>query len=329
MVLYSFALVVILFAVIWTRMKHRNRTVPVSVNYHFSRKCNKTCGFCFHTERESHVETKENIFKGLTLLKQAGMRKLNFAGGEPFLYPDLLGKMCQFAKVGLGLESVSIISNGTKVTKQWLDKWGQYVDVLGISCDSFDESINFKIGRGSGENKTQLFRIRDWCRELGIKFKLNTVVCSHNWMEDMRATIAELAPFRWKVFQVLLVEGENENLPVEAKGRIAHARDFLISDEQFEAFCVRHKHLECFVPESNLLMASTYLIVDEYMRFLDKGNGYEKTSPSILDIGVHKALEYVRWDEEGFKQRGGLYDWSKTEGEDKGCGGDTDPKMEW
>ena len=23
--------------------------VPVSVNYHFTRQCNKTCGFCFHT----------------------------------------------------------------------------------------------------------------------------------------------------------------------------------------------------------------------------------------------------------------------------------------
>jgi radical S-adenosyl methionine domain-containing protein 2 len=36
-----------------------NRTDCVSVNYHFTRKCNKTCKFCFHTEKTSHVASKE------------------------------------------------------------------------------------------------------------------------------------------------------------------------------------------------------------------------------------------------------------------------------
>lgn len=53
---------------------------PVSVNYHFTRKCNKTCGFCFHTEKTSHVATWEEIQRGLDLPKEAGMKKINFAG---------------------------------------------------------------------------------------------------------------------------------------------------------------------------------------------------------------------------------------------------------
>jgi len=28
-------------------------TVTISVNYHFTRKCNRECGFCFHTEKVS------------------------------------------------------------------------------------------------------------------------------------------------------------------------------------------------------------------------------------------------------------------------------------
>lgn len=31
--------------------------------------------------------------KGLKLLVKAGMRKVNFAGGEPFLYPAFLGEL--------------------------------------------------------------------------------------------------------------------------------------------------------------------------------------------------------------------------------------------
>jgi radical S-adenosyl methionine domain-containing protein 2 len=70
------------------------RPVPISVNYHFTRRCNKECGFCFHTAKTSHIATPEEAKRGLSLLKNAGMRKLNFAGGEPFLYPKYLG-MCQ------------------------------------------------------------------------------------------------------------------------------------------------------------------------------------------------------------------------------------------
>ena len=83
------------------------------------------------------------------------------------------------------------------------------VDILGVSCDSFDEATNIKIGRGTGENVTQLFRIRDWCSDFGVKLKINTVVCKLNWEEDMSSIVFELKPFRWKCFQVLVVENEN------------------------------------------------------------------------------------------------------------------------
>ena len=35
--------------------------VPVSVNYHFTRKCNYSCGFCFHTAKTSYVLPLEVI----------------------------------------------------------------------------------------------------------------------------------------------------------------------------------------------------------------------------------------------------------------------------
>lgn len=42
-----------------------SKIVPVSVNFHFTRKCNYECGFCFHTEKTSHVEPFENMQRGL------------------------------------------------------------------------------------------------------------------------------------------------------------------------------------------------------------------------------------------------------------------------
>jgi hypothetical protein len=45
--------------------------------------------------------------------------------------------------------------------------------------------------------------------------------------------------------------------------------------------------------------------------FLDEGDGEEKTSGSILDVGVRKAMTQVRWDRIAFVERGGLYHWTR------------------
>ena len=51
------------------------------------------------------LEAKE----GLRLLATAGMKKINFAGGEPFTKPRFLGELVRFCRVDLGCESISIM----------------------------------------------------------------------------------------------------------------------------------------------------------------------------------------------------------------------------
>jgi radical S-adenosyl methionine domain-containing protein 2 len=205
----------------------------------------------------------------------------------------------------LRLESVSIVSNGSLVRESFMKKHGRNIDILAVSCDSFDEATNSAIGRGWGDQISQLYRIRDWCAQYGIKFKINTVVCSMNHHEDMNERITTLQPFRWKCFQVLIVNGENDS-----DVRLKDARRFLITDAQFDDFCDRHAAQKSIVPESNRLMAKSYLILDEYMRFLNEDKS--KPSASILEVGVQRALDSVFWDEKAFAERGGLYDWSRN-----------------
>jgi radical S-adenosyl methionine domain-containing protein 2 len=85
----------IVFTFIWKHHHITSAPVPVSVNYHFTRRCNYECGFCFHTAKTSYILPLEDAKKDLLLLKQAGMRKLNFAGGEPFLYPKFIGELAK------------------------------------------------------------------------------------------------------------------------------------------------------------------------------------------------------------------------------------------
>ena len=275
----------------------------VSVNYHFTRKCNFNCGFCFHTQKTTEKLPVEQAVQGLKLLKEYGVKKINFAGGEPFTEPKYLGHLIKQCKEEIKIEKISIITNGSLVKKKFFDEYGKYIDVFGVSCDSFNPETNIKIGRGKkGDNVKKLFELRDWCKEYNIKFKLNTVVCNLNKDENMVEYIQRLKPDRWKCFQVLMVRGENED-----STKLRDVTKFQITDEEFNNFIERHKDIKCLIPEPNNTMKSSYLILDEKMRFLDKGDGEEFMSESILDVGVEKALEKIKYDQEEFIKRDGNY----------------------
>jgi radical S-adenosyl methionine domain-containing protein 2 len=334
---YSFILVSGLVITLMFAIKHfstpkpldpaQDPDAPVSVNYFPSRECNYKCGFCFHTETSSYILPVEEARRGLRLLKEAGMKKLNIAGGEPFLNPKFLSNVVRYSKEELKLESISIVSNGSKIRREWLRDHKDWLDILAVSCDSFNAETNKKIGRGTdGGNVQRLFQLAQWCKEYGIKFKLNTVVNTHNWNEDMVAQIEKLDPFRWKVFQCLIVAGENDD-----ETRKRDAREFLVTEEQWRTFCDRHKHLKSYVPEDNNSMASSYLLLDEYMCFLDKGEGMMTKSESLLDVGVKTAMKQVIWDKESFQDRGGIYDWSRPEVQaESGCNSGPEKKeLEW
>ena len=62
-------------------------------------------------------------------------------------------------------------------------------------------------------------------------------------------------------------------------------------------------------------MRSSYLILDEYMCFLNKEKG--TNSRSLLEVGVQKLLEEVKWDGQAFVERGGLYEWTRESEEDE------------
>ena len=107
------------------------------------------------------------------------MVKLNISGGEPFLQPEFIGEVFKYCKTELKLESCSIVNNGSKVTERWLDTYGQYLDIMAISCDSFETETCVALGRaekGKGTHIHRVFLVAEWCRARGIKVKINTVV---------------------------------------------------------------------------------------------------------------------------------------------------------
>jgi radical S-adenosyl methionine domain-containing protein 2 len=148
-------------------------------------------------------------------------------------------------------------------------------------------------------------KIAAWCEKYHVMFKINSVINCHNVHEDFAEHITALAPFRWKVFQVLPVDTENMG-----EGALTDVSKFVITGEEFEDFCARHGDVKCLVKESNSMMRSSYIILDEYMRFIINS---KITPKSILDddADVPALLASTKYKHKKFVDRGGVYEWTR------------------
>lgn len=73
--------------------------------------------------------------------------------------------------------------------------------------------------------------------------------------------------------------------------------------------------------EDNTVMKSSYLLIDEYGRFLDSSLGSKIPTESILDVGVEQAYQQLiassggGFDSDMFLKRDGLYEkssWTRS-----------------
>lgn len=280
-----------------------------SLNFHFISACNMRCKFCFAVFDDvksavlpKGILPKEQLLRIVREIGQGGLfRKINFVGGEPTLCP-WLPEMLSLAK-SHGL-TTSIVTNGSRLTPDFLKQIAPVTDWIGISIDSANPGTNRLIGRavnGKAISPAHYANIAAEVRSLGIHLKLNTVVCSMNWTEDMSEFVTVLRPERWKLFQVLPIDGQN-NGSVEP---------LLIDDAKYSAFTNRHRHLEQHgirvIPEDNTTMTGSYIMMDPAGRFYDNTAGRHKYSRSVLDVGIDAALEDVNWCYDKFVRRDGNY----------------------
>lgn len=95
----------------------------ILINYYFFYKYNYKYGFCFYTKKIFSILPLDKAKCRIKLLKEeARIKKLNFVGSKSFLYPVFMYKLLCYRKEELGIESISIVSNSSKITKKFLNK---------------------------------------------------------------------------------------------------------------------------------------------------------------------------------------------------------------
>lgn len=287
------------------------------INWHLTEACNYRCQYCYATWSESACprELIHDPVRTTALLSELyrifrpgnsanplasqiswSSVRLNLAGGEPLLHANKLPAIVSQAR-GLGFE-VSMISNGSRLSRELLDRLATQLTWLGISIDSASPATNRAIGRidrrGRLLDLDNLATYLSSARQAnpGLHLKLNTVVNQCNHGEDFSALVRRFAPDKWKVLRMLPVV--NKHLAV--------------SDEQFTAFVARHRTLaNILCAEDNQDMRESYLMVDPHGRFFQNspliaGHGYAYSSP-ILQVGAEAAFAETAFDPERFSAR--------------------------
>jgi radical S-adenosyl methionine domain-containing protein 2 len=287
-----------------------SRVLPETINIHLTRNCNFHCHFCYAEFAE--CDSSRIRLDRLRLLLNAiscappppsgRKRKMNFAGGEPFLYAGL-PEIIKFSKQ-LGL-TTSVVTNGSLLGPELLDDLSGALDMCALSVDSGVVETNGALGRcGKGFWPDAHFYRTLACQihGAGIRLKTNTVVNRLNLPEDLGTVVADLEPFRWKLFQVKEVIGQND----DRFGKLA------ISVAEFNQFVERNRGLVppavVLVPETADDMTASYAMIAPNGCFFDNSEGRYRYSRPILEVGINEAFGEVQFDAHKFTQRGGLYE---------------------
>ena len=281
----------------------KKNIIPVSINLHITECCNYHCKFCFAKYRNMQKELAKSQWKRIINdLIRNGCQKVNFAGGEPTLIP-FLPELIQYAKKK-GL-FVSIISNGTGISEEFLDKCGKNLDLIGLSIESAIEKSEKNLGRTLRTRKnhasySHIEMIREKANLIHsykIPLKINTIVTPLNWQEDMHDLIRELKPIRWRVFQVHKLRGIND----------AFFNEFgELTNEQYYSFIKQHKDLNPQYETSDM-MRDSYCMITPDGRFYQDTNNHHNYSDYVLKIGVLNAFKQVAFSEDKFNQRNACY----------------------
>lgn len=273
------------------------------INYHMTEKCNYSCRHCYakwevHDSQEIHSDMKKvdillnNIYDFFS--KRSKRVRLNLAGGEPLLCKQI-GKIIELAN-SIGFR-VSIISNGSALTKRFIVNHAKQLSMFGFSIDSVQPSRLKKIGRLSRSGQYfstkkwfELFRLlRDSNSELLIK--VNTVVCQFNYDEYMGNFIDRICPNKWKIFRILPLDNKSDS----------------ISNNKFSLFLDNHKHV--VTPryiENNEDMIESYIMIDPVGRFYQNSNthnGCYTYSKRITEVGVEKAFNQIHFNLDRYYNR--------------------------
>lgn len=271
------------------------------INFHFTNCCNYKCVYCFAKSKNKAKELSfEECMQVVDMIQEYFVEnnisdgRINLVGGEPLVSPFIQELIDYCFQKGI---QVSIVTNASLLSCDFVQKNKNKLYMIGISVDSLIEKTNLKIGRCCASktlNREALVKICKEIKKCGIKLKINTVVSKLNCKENFADFNNEVEADKIKVFQMCHVKGVNDK-----------ARQYKISQVEFESFCNNNQTAIIMVVESESDMQSSYLMINNYGDFILNDNGEYKSYGNILKEKLSALIKKSNFDGLKFEKRYG------------------------
>lgn len=156
--------------------------------------CNIDCSFCFYRNKQPK-DIKEFIFKQMNIGRKFGMTGVDFSGGEPTILPYWFEILSHTKEIGF--KNICSITNGFRYSnKDFLRKSVDFGlnDIL-FSLHGDKPEIHDEL-TGVHNSFDKIIRSMENAKELGIKYRINTVVSKYNYkiMPRLAELINQLNP---------------------------------------------------------------------------------------------------------------------------------------
>lgn len=180
-----------------------SRTIykPLFVKIKLLWKCNLSCSFCNLPENSKQMD----LGYALNLVDQLavmGCRKINFSGGEVFLYDGIFNLIEHTVKKGI---KVNCTSNGTLLDKENVKRLRDSgINSLTISLDAATADLHDKI-RGVKGTWKRAVKALTLLHKYGVKSSVNTVAHISNMhdLDTLHTLLFSINPdIRWNIIPV-------------------------------------------------------------------------------------------------------------------------------
>ena len=121
---------------------------PVLATFQVNLRCNSACGYCDLPLNVGRYEmTRDEILGVFSRLYRDGVRFVLVQGGEPLLRRDLPEILEDLSAIGFHL---TLITNGTKITPQLVERLGRLPVAISVSLDTLDR-VKYQQIRGADQ----------------------------------------------------------------------------------------------------------------------------------------------------------------------------------
>lgn len=266
----------------------RQKPIPLFAWLEVTRKCNLACTFCYEESNPHCTErmSLDDFYHVINELKETGVKKIQFIGGEPMVLRNDLKTMIEYCHGHF--DFIEVYSNGILITEEWAKFFKEHNIAVALSIHSYIPEEHDRLTTVKGSHK-RVLRGLELLKKYQVPYRIGTVrsascdlgtqpVNAGYTLKPKEPKVvgrADLSQYDLDMFKRKAITKQSKSYPISKdsvitalSGHQCFIKDLYISSELNVYPCVMERRLT----HGNLKDQKLKNIINDKIRFLSKDN---------------------------------------------------------